>query len=349
MDSLKRKFLWKPKGYEALEESSSSVEISPVESLLEYKLITIQNATKNFSEANRLGGGILGPVYKGKLKNGIQVAVKRLKKYEGRAQEFQNAVTLIASVQHNNFVRLLGYCCQEGGESILVYEFCPNGNLENFLFDPVKRGYLDWGRRYKIIERIGKGLVFLHEDTRLHRNLNARNILLDEDLNPKIKNFHMARFALDKDYIGYEFGSKTVRYEAPEYVLRCELSVKSDVYSLGVLILEIISGQRFDRPLASSEDHFAYLSCYVWIEWSKGSSLNVIDPMLTGISSPLDDIIKCIQVALLCVQGNAKDRPTMGEVVQMLSNLSSVSLPIPSAPLHLSIERRIPVSKMKNL
>nr|GMD35888.1 putative receptor-like protein kinase At4g00960 [Ipomoea batatas] len=191
---------------------------------------------------------------------------------------------------------------------------------------------MNWGRRYEIIESIGKGLVYLHEDSRLrivHRDLKASNILLDANLNPKIADFNLAYSLASDKALGFK---DKCGYAPPECSFG-EFSIKTDVYSFGILILEIISRQKcFNLQIGGSIE---YLSSYVWKQWRKGSSLKVIDPMLTGISSPVDDIIKCIQVALLCVQENAKDRPTMGEVVQMLSNLSSVSLPVPSAPPYL--------------
>ncbi|XP_031126166.1 cysteine-rich receptor-like protein kinase 10 isoform X2 [Ipomoea triloba] len=240
-----------------VEESSSSVEIS------QYELITIQNGTNNFSEANKLGIGRFGPVYKGKLENGLEFVVTWLSKNTVKGGlEFKNEVKLIGRLQHKNLVRLLGYC-QEGGEMILVYEFFSNGNLYGFLFDPVKCGYLNWGRRYKIIEGIAKGLVYLHEDSRLrivHCDVKASNILLDADLNPKIADFGIALlFTLDKPHCG----DHVSRYVAPEYISTSELSVKCDVYSFGVLVLEIISGQKwFNLRNEESTEHFSSYCCY---------------------------------------------------------------------------------------
>ncbi|XP_019171519.1 PREDICTED: uncharacterized protein LOC109167071 [Ipomoea nil] len=322
----------KAKSYvKTVEESSSSVEISHVESHFKYELITIQNATNNFSEANKLGGGRYWLVYKGKLENGLKVVVKRLWKYSKQGNfQFKNEVTLIAKLQHRNLVRLFGYC-QEGREMILVYEFLSNGGLDGFLFDPVKRGCLNWKRRYKIIECIARGLIYLHEGSPIriiHRNLNASNVLLDEDLNPKIVDFDMAKlFALDKTH---DSSNITSGYIAPEYELQGEISVKTDVYSFGVLVLEIISGQKFVR--FQNEEYMNNLLSYAWTHWKGESASNVIDPMLSGISGcPVHEITKCIHIALLCVQENVPDRPKMAEILQMLSNLS-MSLPVPLAP-----------------
>ncbi|XP_031128048.1 cysteine-rich receptor-like protein kinase 15 isoform X2 [Ipomoea triloba] len=309
--------------------ANSYAKISALESL-KYDFNTI---TDNFSEANLVGIGTLGPVYKCKLENGLEVVAKRCSEnsWLGR-QEFKNEVSLLAKLQHRNFVRLLG-SCQEGKEMLLVYEFVPNGGLDQFLFDPIKRGYLDWGRRYKIIESIARGLVYLHEDSNLriiHRNLTVSNVLLDADLNPKISNFSLAwLFTSDKTHGSTDQIAGTYEYMAPEYSSHGQFSVRSDVYSFGVLALEIISGQK--HGYFQNGESIKSLPSYAWTHWKNGSSLNVIDPMLRGVSSPVPDIIKCIQVALLCVQENVEDRPTMGEVVQMLSNLST-SFPVPSAP-----------------
>ncbi|XP_031128275.1 cysteine-rich receptor-like protein kinase 4 isoform X2 [Ipomoea triloba] len=322
-DQYVRKMQKKAKSYaKTVDESCSSVEISSVEShLIKYELITLQNATNNFSRENILGQGAFGVVYKGKLKNELEVAVKVLDCSRHFLEIFKNEVALLARIQHRNLVRLFGYC-QEGREMILVYEFVPHG-LDEFLFDRIKCGYLDWGRRYNIIEGIGKGLVYLHEDSRLrivHRNLNASKILLDADLNPKVTNFGLAWFfALDEIEGSTDKVVGTCSYFAPEYAMNGEISVKTDVFNFGVLVLQIINGHKND------------LINYSWRHWKKGSLSNVIDPMLRGISSPVPDIINCIHIALLCVQEKVKDRPTMGEVVQMLSNLS-MSHPIPSVP-----------------
>ncbi|KAK3187703.1 hypothetical protein Dsin_027264 [Dipteronia sinensis] len=222
-------------------------EIGNVESL-HYDFNTIRIATNNFSDANKLGRGGFGVVYKGTLTSGEDIAVKRLSRDSGQGDlEFKNEVLLVAKLQHRNLVRLLGFCLQ-GNEKLLIYEFLPNTSLDHFIFDSMKRDQLDWERRYKIIGGIARGILYLHEDSRLriiHRDLKASNILLDEDMNPKIADFGMARlFQMDQTQADTNRIVGTYGYMAPEYAMHGQFSVKSDVFSFGVLILELISGQK---------------------------------------------------------------------------------------------------------
>ncbi|KAL3850838.1 hypothetical protein ACJIZ3_012720 [Penstemon smallii] len=222
-------------------------EFSVVESQ-QYEFGKIRAATNDFTEANKLGQGGFGVVYKGKLLNDQEIAVKRLSRNSGQGNlEFKNEVMLLARLQHRNLVRLKGFSI-EGTEKLLVYEFVENASLDNFIFDPAKRSYLDWDRCYKIISGIARGLLYLHEDSRLriiHRDLKAGNVLLDGEMNPKIADFGMARlFVPDETQGNTSRIVGTYGYMAPEYAIHGQFSVKSDVFSFGVLVLEIISGQR---------------------------------------------------------------------------------------------------------
>ncbi|XP_015160120.1 cysteine-rich receptor-like protein kinase 10 isoform X3 [Solanum tuberosum] len=315
-------------------QSTHVDDIDTAESL-QYDLSTIRAATDNFSSANKLGEGGFGPVYKGVLSNGQEVAVKRLSKDSGQGDlEFKNEVLLVARLQHRNLVRLQGFCF-DGTERLLVYEFVPNASLDQFLFDPVKRRQLDWERRSKIIGGVAKGILYLHEDSRLriiHRDLKASNVLLDAEMNPKISDFGMARlFALDETQGSTTRIVGTYGYMAPEYAMHGQFSVKSDVFSFGVLVLEIVSGQKNTcfRNGESLED----LLSYAWMNWREETTTNLIDPMLRGSSGMARDIMRCIHIALLCVQENISDRPTMAAVVLMLSSLS-LNLPLPSGPAY---------------
>ncbi|XP_011007880.1 PREDICTED: G-type lectin S-receptor-like serine/threonine-protein kinase B120 isoform X2 [Populus euphratica] len=212
------------------------------------RLDVINEATKQFSDENKLGQGGFGPVYRGTLEDGKEVAVKRLSRTSGQGQrEFLNEVLLIARLQHRNLVRLLR-CCLEKNEKLLIYEYMPNKSLDVFLFGSRNGVLLDWQRRLSIINGIARGLLYLHEDSRLriiHRDLKASNILLDYEMNPKISDFGMARI-----FDGNQSEANTNRivgtygYMAPEYAMAGLFSVKSDVFSFGVLLLEIISGKK---------------------------------------------------------------------------------------------------------
>ncbi|XP_068312705.1 cysteine-rich receptor-like protein kinase 29 isoform X2 [Pyrus communis] len=298
---------------------------------LQFDLASIRTATNNFSEANKLGRGGFGTVYRGRLLNQEDIAVKRLSRDSAQGDvEFKNEVTLVAKLQHRNLVRLLGFCL-EGNERLLIYEFVPNASLDHFIFDPIRRAHLDWDSRYKIILGIGRGLLYLHEDSRLriiHRDMKASNVLLDAEMQPKIADFGMARlFDLDQTQGDTSRVVGTYGYMAPEYVMRGHFSVKSDVYSFGVLVLEIITGQKNSsfRHGGNVED----LLSYAWKSWNEDTASNLIDPMLKSGSIP--EIMRCINLGLLCVQQNIADRPTMAAVILMLTS-NSLDLPVPSQP-----------------
>ncbi|KAK8675339.1 hypothetical protein V6N13_033408 [Hibiscus sabdariffa] len=241
----------------------------------------VRVATKNFTDANMLGRGGFGPVYKGKLEDGRIVAIKRLSENSGQGiREFKNEVILLAKLQHRNLVKLLGFSIEQK-ERVLIYEFLPNSSLDNFIFDPVKRLLLNWDKRYKIIEGIAKGLVYLHEDSQyriIHRDLKAANILLDEEMNPKISDFGMAKlFGVDQTRADTSIIAGTFGYMAPEYAWHGQYSVKSDVYGFGVLVLEIISGHKI---ISFSNQAGDSLLTYAWRNWNDGTALEFVDPIL---------------------------------------------------------------------
>ncbi|PON41053.1 Cysteine rich receptor like kinase [Parasponia andersonii] len=295
-------------------------------------LASIHAATDNFAESNLLGQGGFGPVYKGELSDGREVAVKRLSSCsEQGSEEFSNEVLLIMKLQHKNLVRLLGFCVN-GAENLLVYEYMPNGSLDVLLFDPSKRAQLDWSSRLNIISGIAKGMLYLHEDSRLriiHRDLKASNVLLDSHMNPKISDFGMARI-----FVGAEGEASTCRlvgtygYMAPEYAMEGHYSVKSDVFSFGVLLFEIITGKRsagFQQSKRAPS-----LIAYAWQLWNEGTAIELMDPLLTDSCSQ-EEFLRCVYLGLLCVQEDAQDRPTMSSVVVML-NSGSEALQQPERP-----------------
>ncbi|XP_050153908.1 cysteine-rich receptor-like protein kinase 10 [Malus sylvestris] len=315
----------------AADEPSGENDITTVESL-QFDFATIQSATSNFSDDHKLGEGGFGQVYKGTLSNGQEVAVKRLSRNSGQGtEEFKNEMVLVAKLQHRNLVRLLGFCL-EGEEKILVYEYVLNKSLDCFLFDPEKQGQLDWSRRYKIISGIARGIMYLHEDSRLriiHRDLKASNILLDGEMHPKISDFGMARiFGVDQTQASTNRIVGTYGYMSPEYAMHGHFSIKSDLYSFGVLVLEIISGKKnsYFFQTDAAED----LMSHAWKLWRDGAPLELLDPCLWD-SYSRTEVIRCIHISLLCVQEDPADRPTMQSVVLML-NSYSVTLPLPQQP-----------------
>ncbi|XP_058094181.1 cysteine-rich receptor-like protein kinase 10 isoform X2 [Magnolia sinica] len=310
----------------------SSMDGEQTQELALIDLSTIQVATDNFSDKNKLGEGGFGPVYKGMLFDGKEIAVKRLSRGSVQGQEeFKNEVTFIAKLQHRNLVRLL-YCCIDRGEKLLIYEYMPNTSLDIFLFDPIKRAQLGWERCRNIVDGIAKGLVYLHEDSRLriiHRDLKASNVLLDHEMNPKISDFGMARFLEgNQSQINTNKVVGTYGYMAPEYAMGGRFSVKSDVYSFGVLLLEIVSGKRNND--LHLPDHAQSLLTYAWELWCGGRALELIDHLFME-SCPTNEMLRWIHIGLLCVQEDAIDRPTISSVVLMLRS-ESMALPQPTQP-----------------
>ncbi|THG15318.1 hypothetical protein TEA_008786 [Camellia sinensis var. sinensis] len=300
-----------------------------LEELPLFKFEKLAIATNEFNWTNKLGQGGFGP---GKLPDGQEIAVKRLSRSsEQGLEEFMNEVVMISKLQHRNLVRLLG-CCVEGKEKMLVYEYMPNKSLDAFLFDPQKQKLLDWSKRFDIIEGIGRGLLYLHRDSRLriiHRDLKTSNILLDEELNPKILDFGMARI-----FCGEEHQANTRRvvgtygYMSPEYAMQGLFSEKSDVFSFGVLLLEIVSGRR--NTSFYDDEHSLSLLGYAWKLWNEDNIVTLIDPMIS-YQDFRSEILRCVNVGLLCVQEFAIDRPTISTVLSMLNSEISY-LPRPKQP-----------------
>ncbi|KAL2472602.1 G-type lectin S-receptor-like serine/threonine-protein kinase [Forsythia ovata] len=272
-----------------------------------FNLVTITTATENFSVTNIIGEGGFGIVYKGTLSTGQEVAVKRLSKNSGQGlQEFKNEVTLIAKLQHRNLVRLLGY--------------------------QHRKALLSWQKRFDIVMGISRGILYLHLDSRLriiHRDLKTSNILLDSNLNPKISDFGLARiFGEDQTESKTKQVVGTYGYMSPDYVVDGKFSVKSDVFSFGVLLLEIVSGKKnrtFQHP-----DHHHNLVGHAWLLWREGRARELADNFYE-LSLIESEVLKCIHIGLLCVQKLPEDRPTMASVVVMLSN-EGVTLPQPKEP-----------------
>ncbi|GLT48442.1 hypothetical protein SLA2020_220670 [Shorea laevis] len=296
------------------------------------QLDIIYAATKHFFDENKLGEGGFGPVYKGTLTDGKEIAVKRLSRTSGQGLlEFKNEVMLIARLQHRNLVRLLGWCVEDN-ETLLVYEYMPNRSLDVFLFDSRTSVQLDWPRWFSIIIGIARGIMYLHEDSRLkiiHRDLKASNILLDGEMNPKISDFGMARiFGGNQNEANTKRVVGTYGYMAPEYVMEGLFSVKSDIFSFGVLLLEIVSGKKNNGFYFY--ERYESLLTFAWKLCSQGQEMQLIDPQL--VQSCVDsEVLKCIHIGLLCVQKDPVDRPTISSVILMLGS-ETITLPKPTEP-----------------
>ncbi|KAF8029664.1 hypothetical protein BT93_E2173 [Corymbia citriodora subsp. variegata] len=319
------------KTYVIFKGKSGANELTTVESL-QFDLTTIKVATNDFSPKNKLGEGGFGEVFQGRLPNGQEIAVKRLSQSSRQGdEEFKNEVLLVAKLQHKNLVRLLGFCL-EGDEKLLAYEFVPNKSLDYFLFDPQKSNQLIWPLRYKIVYGIARGMLYLHQDSRLriiHRDLKCSNILLDNEMNPKISDFGMARiFGVDQTQASTNKIVGTFGYMSPEYAMHGRYSVKSDVYSFGVLLLEIICGKK--NGFYHQFDGGEYLARYAWNQWKDGTPLKVVDPAIVDSNSK-DQVLQCLHICLLCIQEDPAIRPTMATVVLMLTS-NSITLPSPRHP-----------------
>ncbi|GMY12670.1 G-type lectin S-receptor-like serine/threonine-protein kinase At1g11330 [Fagus crenata] len=327
-------FLWR--WMSKHKDNLNQVEVQEIP-LFNFEMLA--GATNNFHESNKLGQGGFGPVYRGKLLDEQEIAVKRLSRTSAQGlEEFMNEVVVISKLQHRNLVRLLG-CCVEGEERMLIYEYMPNKSLDAFIFDPPKDELLDWRKRFNIIEGICRGLLYLHRDSRLriiHRDLKASNILLDKELNPKISDFGTARiFHSNEDQANTRRVIGTYGYMSPEYAIEGQFSEKSDIFSFGVLLLEIVSGRR-NTSFYYDEKSVSLLGL-AWELWTAENIVALIDPMISEPCFEME-ILRCIHVGLLCVQELAKDRPIAYVVVSMLKS-EIVDLPRPNKPAF--IERQI--------
>ncbi|KAL9297888.1 hypothetical protein ACSQ67_023784 [Phaseolus vulgaris] len=297
-----------------------------------FDLATISNATNNFSIDNKLGEGGFGPVYKGTMLDGQEIAVKRLSRSSGQgSKEFKNEVILCAKLQHRNLVKVLG-CCIEAEEKMLLYEYMPNRSLDSFIFgtllDSERGKLLDWPMRFNILSAIARGLLYLHQDSRLrviHRDLKASNILLDDNMNPKISDFGLAKMCGGDQVEGNTNRIVgTYGYMAPEYALDGLFSTKSDVFSFGVLLLETVTGKK-NRAI-TCEENSDNLIGHAWRMWKKGIPEQVLDANIVD-SSNISEVVRCIQIGLLCLQHHPEDRPNMTSVTVMLSSDSVLSFP----------------------
>ncbi|GMP41857.1 hypothetical protein CsSME_00011807 [Camellia sinensis var. sinensis] len=284
----------------------------------------LRAATEDFHPANKLGEGGFGPVYKGTLNDGRVVAVKQLSvaSRQGKTQ-FVTEIATISAVQHRNLVKLYG-CCIEGDKRLLVYEYLENRSLDQALFVGNRSLYLDWPTRFDICLGVARGLAYLHEESRLrivHRDVKASNILLDSGLNPKISDFGLAKLYDDKKTHMSTHVAGTIGYLAPEYAMRGHLTEKVDVFSFGVVALEIVSGRL--NSDSSLEQEKIYLLEWAWHLHEINHEVKLVDANLSEFHE--EEVKRVIGVALLCTQTSPMLRPSMSRVVGMLSGDFEVS------------------------
>ncbi|XP_034201096.1 cysteine-rich receptor-like protein kinase 3 isoform X2 [Prunus dulcis] len=319
-------------------------------SQLNFSYEVLERATNYFHDSNKLGQGGSGSVYKGVLPDGKVVAIKRLF-FNTRqwVDHFFNEVNLISGIHHKKLVKLLG-CSITGPESLLVYEYVPNQSLNDYFTVKNNVEPLRWELRYKIILGTAEGLAYLHEESKvriIHRDIKLSNILLDEDFMPKIADFGLARlFPEDKTHISTAIAG-TLGYMAPEYVVRGKLTEKADVYSFGVLVIEVVCGKRNNCYIPNSVSilHMA------WDLYGTGRLCSAVDPLLEGKFDE-EEASRLLQIGLLCVQASAELRPAMSLVVKMLTE--NPEIPQPTQPPFLNsgsaeFGRQIPSGTFKTL
>ncbi|KAI3760013.1 hypothetical protein L1987_50401 [Smallanthus sonchifolius] len=290
----------------------------------------LKEATNNFEHASLLGEGGFGRVFKGVLSDGTHVAIKRLSSGGQQGdKEFLVEVEMLSRLHHRNLVKLVGYYSnRDNSENLLCYELVPNGSLEAWLHGPLGVNCpLDWDTRMKIALDAARGLAYLHEDSQpsvIHRDFKASNILLENNFHAKVADFGLAKQAPEgrATYLSTRVMG-TFGYVAPEYAMTGHLLVKSDVYSYGVVLLELLTGRKpVDMTQPSGQENL--------VSWSrpilrdKDRLEELVDPKLGG-KYPIEDLARVCTIAAACVSPEANQRPTMGEVVQSLKMVQRVT------------------------
>ncbi|KAJ4726421.1 Protein kinase superfamily protein [Melia azedarach] len=294
-------------------------DVSGIQNTNMYSYKELRMATENFSLANKIGQGGFGSVYKGRLKDGTLAAIKVLSANSRQGvREFLTEINVIADIKHENLVELYG-CCVEDNHRILVYGYLENNSLAQTLLG---RGHssiqFNWHTRRDICIGIAKGLAFLHEEVQphvVHRDIKASNILLDKDLTPIISDFGLAKlFPANETHISTRVAG-TEGYLAPEYAIRGQLTRKADIYSFGVLLLEIVSGRCNTNKRLLFEEQ--YLLEMAWERHERGKLVELVDASLNG-DYDVEEAHRYLKIALLCTQDLPKLRPSMSTVVEML-------------------------------
>ncbi|KAF5936658.1 hypothetical protein HYC85_024164 [Camellia sinensis] len=295
---------------------------------LEYE--ELKEATNNFEPASILGEGGFGRVFKGVLSDGTAVAIKRLTNGGQQGdKEFLVEVDMLSRLHHRNLVKLVGYYSScDSSQNLLCYELVPNGSLEAWLHGPLGVNCpLDWDTRMKIALDAARGLAYLHEDSQpcvIHRDFKASNILLENNFHAKVADFGLAKQAPEgrANYLSTRVMG-TFGYVAPEYAMTGHLLVKSDVYSYGVVLLELLTGRKpVDMSQPSRQENLV-----TWarpILRDKDRLEELADPRLGG-KYPKEDFVRVCTIAAACVAPEASQRPTMGEVVQSLKMVQRIT------------------------
>ncbi|CAI0426717.1 unnamed protein product [Linum tenue] len=284
-----------------------------------FSYLELERATDKFSSKRILGEGGFGRVYHGLMEDRTEVAVKMLTRANQNGdREFIAEVEMLSRLHHRNLVKLIGICI-EGRTRCLVYELVHNGSVESHLHGVDKQGYLDWDARLKIALGAARGLAYLHEDSNprvIHRDFKASNVLLEDDFTPKVSDFGLAREATEGSQHISTRVMGTFGYVAPEYAMTGHLLVKSDVYSYGVVLLELLSGR---KPVDMSQPP-GQENLVTWARpllTTREGLEQLVDPSLAG-SYDFDDMAKVAAIASMCVHPEVANRPFMGEVVQAL-------------------------------
>ncbi|KAL8227424.1 hypothetical protein R6Q59_000091 [Mikania micrantha] len=325
-------FLWR---LVTKNSSSSQLDKSTASTVLlqgpaRYSYDDLRKATNNFSNQNRLGGGVFGEVYKGNLKNGDIVAIKKTSMFSTSGKiNINDELKIICNVHHRHVIRLIGYC-SKGPFLFLIHEYMNNGSLDKVLYGDKSRN-LSWRQRYEIIYGTARGLAYLHEQyhvTIIHRDIKPSNILLDNELQPKIADFGMIRLLPeDKTHLSTKFPrSLQSAYVAPEYAINGQLSEKVDTYSFGIVVLEIISRKRC-HDTKDGESVNQSLLDHAWNLYDSGEHLKLLDDSLDPSEYEAEEAKRMIEIALICTQSLVSSRPTMTEVVTLISDKSQDQMP----------------------
>lgn len=292
-------------------------------SLVAFGYKDLQHATKNFSE--KLGGGGFGSVFKGKLSDSSVIAVKRLDSISQGEKQFRSEVSTIGTIQHVNLVRLRGFC-SEGNKKLLVYDYMENGSLDSHLF--TEKQVMDWKTRYQVALGTARGLVYLHEKCRdciIHCDIKPENILLDAQLCPKVADFGLAKL-VGRDFSRVLTTMRGTRgYLAPEWISGVAITAKADVYSYGMMLLEIVSGRRNSEHSQDGKVKF-FPSWAARVLVDEGDILSLLDYRLDR-AADTEEVSKICKVAFWCIQDDELQRPSMGQVVQILEGVLEVNLP----------------------